>query len=373
VVALAAAVAVWFCQRRRNLCFAGAKKRKKESDLKKPLLVSKDGRNGSDEFDSSALMQLRSVAQFHPHAQVGRPANAAAEQLCAHQWRVGAVGSVCELTLADIAASTDSFSEQNKLGRGGSCEVFIGNVFGLEVAVKKLSENATALDDKQFASEMRVLSTVLHTNVCRLLAFSTDGGFKTIVLELCTGGALDGRLACAATSKDMLQWQHRLHIIVDIAEALAHLHSLSPPILHRDVKTANVSVCCVCIWRFLSSYYQVLLNAHGQAKVADFGTASNGAAAGGAETTLTHNITANVMGTRGYMPFEYITQKHVSVKTDSYAFGIVLLELLTGMPPSDIATKYSLEGKRAPPNMICPPSPPPRLHCFSALRPACRS
>jgi hypothetical protein len=135
------------------MCSAAAKKRKKESDLKRPLLASVDG---CHEFDST-IGQLRSAANFHPLGQIGRPANAAAEQLCAHHWRTGAVGSVCELKLADVAAATDRFSEHNKLGQGGSCDVFMGDLFGLEVAVKKLSENATALDDKQFASEMKVL------------------------------------------------------------------------------------------------------------------------------------------------------------------------------------------------------------------------
>jgi serine/threonine protein kinase len=115
------------------------------------------------------------------------------------------------------------------------------------------------------------------------------------------------------------------------------------------------------------SHAQVLLDEHGKAKVADFGTASNGAVKGGAETTLTHNVTASVMGTRGYMPFEYISQKHVSAKTDSYAFGVVLLELLTGMPPSVIATKYSLEGRQcgramsrhAPQHALSPLTPLP--------------
>ena len=81
--------------------------------------------------------------------------------------------------------------------------------------------------------------------MCRLFAFSTDGPNRCLLLELCSGGALDTRLRCRAVSAAAappapLQWRHRLRIALDIARALAHLHSQEPPILHRDMKVKHL-------------------------------------------------------------------------------------------------------------------------------------
>ena len=115
-----------------------------------------------------------------------------------------------------------------------------------------------------------------HPSICRLFAFSTDGAQRCLVLELCPGGPLDTRLKCKDGKHPPLQWQHRLRIAHDIACAVEHLHTLTPSMLHRDLKTANV-----------------LLDAEGNAKVADFGTAREGAVVG-----KTHVSTAAV-GTQG--------------------------------------------------------------------------
>ena len=114
---------------------------------------------------------------------------------------------------------------------------------------------------------------VRHPNVCRLFAFSTDGPNRCLLLELCSGGALDTRLLCRAVSAGAappapLQWRHRLRLALDIARALAHLHSQEPPILHRDMKVrqtlhegearfaqggANMSIVRVALWECTGS------------------------------------------------------------------------------------------------------------------------
>jgi serine/threonine protein kinase len=125
------------------------------------------------------------------------------------------------------------------------------------VAVKRLKDGAVAWEARQYASETALLSRVSHPNICGLLAISDDGPCKCLVLELCTGGALDRRLSCQASgaqpAPEPLPWQQRVRVAFGIASALSHLHSL--PMVHRDVKTANV-----------------LLDDRGSAKVADFGT-----------------------------------------------------------------------------------------------------
>ena len=235
-----------------------------------------------------------------------------------------------DLPFRELQAATGGFDELRRLGRGGSCFVYRGELYGLPVAVKHLSRVPTpgAADpddgeewgEKQFKAEMDLLCRVSHPCICRLFASSTDGPQRCLVLELCTGGALDTRLARKAEGllprPPPLQCDIRLRIACEIAAALAHLHSLDPPTIHRDVKTANV-----------------LLNEANRAKVADFGISRVGVMAG----RRTHHTTAYRAGTTLYMPHEYHSFGQLSERTDSYAFGIVLIKLITGLSPQPAA------------------------------------
>jgi serine/threonine protein kinase len=154
-----------------------------------------------------------------------------------------------------------------------------------------------------------LLRGVFHPNILSIYGFSTDGSHHCIVLELCHGGALDTRLQCklppmGQRPRPPVGWRHRIRIAVEVGRALVYLHSLHPPTIHRDVKTANV-----------------LLDAEGTAKLADFGTAYQGAgvidpsvrspdtihiAPGGgdsdrvmARTNEKHSVAGSVAGTRG--------------------------------------------------------------------------
>jgi hypothetical protein len=336
--AVAAAMCFYNSRRRRSerMALEGAK-----GSLQHPLLHdSTDFTEISDGAGAGASDWTRdfgsdSAVELHDHQSVGvnagvgtdaeeavycggtgAPVNAVAEAEVAREWRTGESASggrarVVQLQFDVLARATDSFDERKNIGGGASCAVYQGQVFGVGVAVKRLNDGAVEWEAKQYASEMALLIAVSHENICRLLAFSSDGPSKCLVLELCLGGSLDHRLRQPVPTA--LTWQQRLRIAQQVARALTHLHSIVPQIVHRDVKSANV-----------------LLDAAGTAKVADFGTVREGAKPGEHGTVNTHAKTSLVVGTKGYMPPEYEKGGHVSVKTDSYAFGIVLLELLTG-------------------------------------------
>jgi hypothetical protein len=250
--------------------------KKRKGPLNKPLL--------EDNSIDSELLVLRDAAEFD--IETGAPINAASQQLCVLQWQAGEPESVRQLPYSQIEVATGGFGAANRLAGGGSCTVFQGSLFGLmEVAVKQLHSDADEWNNTQFETEMQLLCTVTHDNICCLLAFSADGPSRCLVLELCTGGALDTRLACKAVGEgpkpEPLKWAERLAIAVGIASALVHLHLHRPQLLHRDLKAANV-----------------LIDGAGKAKVADFGTVREGPTKQSGDT---HMQTERRVGTRVYM------------------------------------------------------------------------
>jgi len=286
-------------------------------------------------------------------------------------------------TSADLREATRGFADENKLDEGTYGTVHHGKMRdGTRVAIKRLKHIADADDSeaavKQFKREAEVLGKYRHANIVALLgycfvdassasmgwlAFSKQSG-HFLVYELMRGGSLKDRLrprrgqdggagaggggggggaelrgyrqearrrsrrggrSTRAIAAAPLTWQERLDIISDTARGLEYLHvKTDPPIIHQDIKSANI---------LLGRYGGVLT-----AKVADFGAARV------APTLVdeTHINTVNIVGTRPYMPIEYLQSGHVSEKTDAYAFGVVVCELLTGLPPSNPETKEFL-------------------------------
>jgi serine/threonine protein kinase len=137
--------------------------------------------------------------------------------------------------------------------------------------------------------------------------------------------SLDGRLV----EKPPLGSKQCVLIARNICSSLAYLHSLSPQVIHRDVKSQNI---------LLSGFSTSLLDESVDvAKLADFGTVrpddlrlKQGISTGAKLRTdgKTHAVTTRVVGTGPYMPPEYAGLGHVSAKTDAFAMGIVIIELL---------------------------------------------
>jgi serine/threonine protein kinase len=191
-------------------------------------------------------------------------------------------------------------------------------------AVKALASEASKWEEEQFNTEIKLLSTVHHPYLCRFYACSTNGPRKCLLLEL-MDNSLDGRLA----EKPPLSSKQCVLIARNICSSLAYLHSLSPQVIHRDVKSQNI---------LISGFSTSLLDESVDvAKLADFGTVrpdelrlKRGISTGGKLRTdgKTHAVTRRVVGTGPYMPPEYAGLGHVSAKTDAFAMGIVIIELL---------------------------------------------
>ena len=193
-------------------------------------------------MDPNALNPVRSP-KFDPDE--GFPTNDSARALCAKQWTAhrdlntsfagdGAAQHTTKVQYADLQAATRNFGDSHKISDGGSCVVYKAELHGVLCAIKLLSQNASAWEKKQFAAEINVLSRVKHQNICQLYACSTDGPSRCLVLEL-MDTSLEGRV-CADPS---LGWEQRAYILACVCRGLVHLHSQSPPMIHRDVKSDN--------------------------------------------------------------------------------------------------------------------------------------
>ncbi|KAG0555123.1 hypothetical protein KC19_12G146300 [Ceratodon purpureus] len=216
-------------------------------------------------------------------------------------------------TLKELEKATKNFSEDLKLGAGGFGTVYKGTLDnGLEVAIKKTNQ-VDMNGSQQFLNEVSVLSQVNHRNLVRLHGCCLEIEIPMLVYEYVTNGDLSQHLQGERAGLH-LNWEKRLQIAMETAEALRYLHSAAnPPIYHRDMKTSNI-----------------LLDDNFSVKVADFGISRL------VKPDATHVSTA-VQGTPGYLDPEYFHSYHLTDKSDVYSFGIVLLELITSLKPLDFA------------------------------------
>ncbi|KAG6426432.1 hypothetical protein SASPL_110655 [Salvia splendens] len=205
-----------------------------------------------------------------------------------------------------LEKATGCFDEANKLGEGGFGSVYKGVMAdGREIAVKRLYFNNKhrAAD---FYNEVKIISTVEHKNLVRLVGCSCSGPESLLVYEYLPNKSLD-RFIFDSSRGNALRWETRLEIILGTAEGLAYLHENSNTrIIHRDIKASNI-----------------LLDSRLGAKIADFGLARS------FQEDKTH-ISTTIAGTLGYMAPEYLAHGQLTEKADVYSFGVLLLEIVTG-------------------------------------------
>ncbi|XP_071705579.1 cysteine-rich receptor-like protein kinase 2 isoform X2 [Rutidosis leptorrhynchoides] len=223
----------------------------------------------------------------------------------------------------DLQLATDNFSKENMIGKGGFGEVYKATLDDkIVVAVKKLEVSNVAMK-KEFENEVLLISNIHHRNLLRLLGYSSEVSNLLLVLEYMPNGSLDRFLWGA--KKGTLNWYQRYQIIIGIARGLTHLHNeFHVKIIHRDIKSSNI-----------------LLDDDFQPKIADFGLARF------QPEDQTHIVT-KFSGTLGYTAPEYILNGHLSDKVDTYSFGIVILEIVSGRRCTDTnfdgpSTDYLLE------------------------------
>ena len=208
------------------------------------------------------------------------------------------------------------YEVQGLIGRGGMGEVYRARDtrLGRDVAIKVLPAAFTSDPDRlaRFEREARVLASLNHPNIATIHGIEEADGLRGLVMELIPGSTLAERIFSGP-----LPAAEALPVARQIADALAAAHEAG--VVHRDLKPANVKITS------------------GHVKLLDFGlaklTALDDAGREGADNpTVTFEQTreGQVMGTAAYMSPEQARGKPVDRRTDIWAFGCVLFEMLTG-------------------------------------------
>ncbi|CAL0313003.1 unnamed protein product [Lupinus luteus] len=221
-------------------------------------------------------------------------------------------------TYDELATATDDFSSENLVGKGGNAEVYKGCLpDGQVVAVKRLMKNEKEAQDRagDFLSELGIIAHVNHPNATHLMGFGIDRGLY-FVLQF----APHGSLACLLFDSDCLAWKIRFKVAMGVAKGLQYLHQDCPRrIIHRDITASNI-----------------LLNHNYEAEISDFGLAK------WLPDKWAHHVVFPIEGTFGYLAPEYFMHGIVDEKTDVFAFGVLLLELITGRRAVDSNSRQSL-------------------------------
>ncbi|KAF3792076.1 Proline-rich receptor-like protein kinase [Nymphaea thermarum] len=207
----------------------------------------------------------------------------------------------------DLAAATNDFSEEGKLGQGGFGGVYRGILRDTNevVAVKRFS-NGSSQGKKEYVAEVTVISRLRHRNLVRLIGWCHERGEFLLVYEYMEGGSLDSHLF-SKQDCGVLPWSQRRKVVLGLASAVSYLHEeWEQCAVHRDIKLSNIMV---------DSEFNARLGDFGLARLTNHGLAT--------KTTV-------VAGTMGYLAPECVIAAKVSTQSDVYSFGVVLLEIATG-------------------------------------------
>jgi Tol biopolymer transport system component len=222
------------------------------------------------------------------------------------------IGAVAVQALRDgvtslVGRQIGAYAIRGRLGAGGMGEVYRAQdtKLGRDVAIKVLPSAFVSDPDRlaRFEREARLLATLNHPHIGAIYGVEEAAGVRALILELVEGPTLAERLSAGP-----MPVREAVSIARQISEALDAAHEKG--IIHRDLKPANIKV-----------------TPEGIVKVLDFGLAKAGALAG---ETADATRDGAILGTAGYMSPEQARGQAVDKRTDIFAFGAILYEMLSG-------------------------------------------
>uniref|UniRef100_A0A1D1YI47 Putative LRR receptor-like serine/threonine-protein kinase At1g56130 n=1 Tax=Anthurium amnicola TaxID=1678845 RepID=A0A1D1YI47_9ARAE len=204
-----------------------------------------------------------------------------------------------------LRKATRNFDPKDQLGRGGFGPVYKGTLDdGRMIAVKQLSLDKSQQGETEFLAEVRVITSIQHKNLVRLVGCCSNGAQRLLVYEYMKNGSLDSILF--GLTDTFLSWKIRFQIILGIARGLQYLHEDSHiRIVHRDIKASNI-----------------LLGENFLPKIGDFGLARF-------FPEDQASLSTAYAGTLGYTAPEYAMRGELTEKVDIFSFGVLVLEIIS--------------------------------------------
>ncbi|GAM16920.1 hypothetical protein SAMD00019534_000950, partial [Acytostelium subglobosum LB1] len=212
-----------------------------------------------------------------------------------------------EITKWEIDKSEIIYNRDSKIGSGAFGSVFKGTVRGKEVAIKKLTQqfyDETVLNE--FRKEVCLMTKLRNPHLLLFMGACTTPGNLSIVTELMPKGSLHSLLRVKEDSPDFIDFKRAILVARDTALGMNWLHLSNPPILHLDLKPANL-----------------LVDNNWVVKVADFGLSK----------ILLESKSSGQAGSPLYMSPEMLLNREYDEKSDVYSFSMLLWELLTKLEP----------------------------------------
>jgi len=245
--------------------------------------------------------------------------------------------------------SPEEITLEMKVGAGITAEVFKGSFQGRTVAVKQINFNKARLEipeQQAFDREVDILPRLSHPNLVEFMGVTTRDMPLRIITEFCAGGCLFELLHNNESFE--LEWPQQLKMIRDTAEAMAYLHTFSPMIIHRDLKSLNL----LLLTEIKNGKDEP------QLKISDFGLSRMKDQAPDSEWGKM-TIAA---GTCHWMAPEVVAGTDYDEKVDVYSFGMIMFEVICREVPfeeEDPATVVSMVGmgQRPDPEAIPPDCP----------------
>ncbi|CAN1228286.1 Probable LRR receptor-like serine/threonine-protein kinase At5g37450, partial [Linum perenne] len=239
------------------------------------------------------------------------------------------IEGVKEYGFEELEKATSGFTGNTQIGQGGYGKVYKGVLGeGTVVAIKRARQGSLT-SEKEFYTEIELLSRVHHRNLVSLLGYCDESGEQMLVYEYMPNGSVQDLLSGRYVKAVSLGT--RVNIALGAAKGILYLHAeADPPIIHRDIKANNI-----------------LLDSKLTPKVSDFGISrlvpkttsssfddpTDGDRYESYGEGSSAPISTAVKGTPGYVDPEYFRSHKLTEKSDVYSLGIVLLELVTGMQP----------------------------------------
>ncbi|CAM8975420.1 unnamed protein product [Rhodiola kirilowii] len=232
-------------------------------------------------------------------------------------------------TYADLKLATRNFRPDSVLGEGGFGTVFKGWVnehthaeskspTGMFSAVKRLKHETLSGHREEWLAQVNFLGQLYHPNLVKLTGYCLEGDQRLLVYEFIPRGSLENHLFMRGSYFQPLSWNLRLKAALGAAKGLAFLHCPEANVILSNLKTSSI-----------------LLDTNYNAKLSDFGLANDGPIDFKTNFSTTVHVSTRGMGAYGYTAPEYVATGHLNAKSNVYSFGVVLLEMISGLRAVD--------------------------------------